>query len=34
MVNKPGFVEDKADYYEISDDLPKFASYDRALISD
>ena len=28
------FVDEKADYYEIRDDLPKFASYDRALISD
>ena len=28
------FVDEKADYYEIGDDLPKFASYDRALVSD
>ena len=25
------FVDDKADYYEIDDQLPKFASYDRPL---
>lgn len=23
------FVDDKADYYEITDDLPKYAGYDR-----
>ena len=28
------FVDEKGDYYEIGDDLPKFASYDRALVSD
>ena len=25
------FVDEKGDYYEIGDDLPKFASYDQAL---
>ncbi len=28
------FVDEKADYYEIDDDLPKFANYDRPLGSD
>ncbi|MFP6732096.1 MAG: GFA family protein [Alphaproteobacteria bacterium] len=28
------FVDEKADYYEIDDALPMFASYDRAIVSD
>lgn len=28
------FVDDKADYYEISDDLPKYAGFDTPVTSD
>ena len=28
------FADEKGDYYEISDDLPKFAGYDRPLAPD
>jgi hypothetical protein len=28
------FVDDKGDYYEITDGLPQFAGYDRPLSSE
>lgn len=28
------FVDDKGDYYDIADDLPRFAGYDRPLASE